>query len=141
MNETIPNPETDVLRLEAQKRAKKIRKFYRNLTSWASTSFILIAIDIFTSHGLTWSRYPVFFWGIAIAFEFFAIIKMQHMDGDWEEKILRKHSRQTLPDPDKGKSEDYSEELLRQTEEPIKEKADLTEYRKLKRPWKDEDLV
>jgi hypothetical protein len=31
--------------------------------------------------------------------------------------------------------------LLRDPNDPVKEKADLTEYRKLKKPWKDEDLV
>ncbi len=94
------------------------------------------------NHGITWSKYPVFFWGIAITLQVFEIIHLQRMDKTWEERMMRKHSgRSVLPDPDHANGEDYSEELLRGPEDPMKEKADLSEFRKLKRPWRDEDLV
>jgi hypothetical protein len=38
------------------------------------------------------------------------------------------------------KPEDYSEELLNK-EKPVREQADLSEVRKLARPWKDDELV
>ena len=142
MNETIRTQETDAATLEAQKRVKKIKRFYKNLASWAGTSVFLIAINLFTSGGITWSKWPVFFWGIALVLEVFEVIRLQRMDKNWEARMLRKHSGQTaLPDPESENGEDYSDELLRNPKEPEKEKADLSEFRKLKRPWKDEDLV
>jgi len=149
MNETIPTQETDVATLEAQKRVNKIKRFYKSLASWAGTSVFLIALDLFMNHGITWSKYPVFFWGIAIAFQVFEIIRLQRMDKTWEDRMMRKHSGRStrvypegfLPDPNQANGEDYSEELLRRPQEPVKEKADLSEFRKLKKPWRDEDLV
>ena len=142
MNETIPTRDADAETLEAQKRVNKIKKFYKNLASWAGTSVFLVAMDVFMNHGITWSKWPVFFWGIAIALQVFEIIRLQHMDKAWEDRMLKKQLGQsTLPDPNQEKSEDYSEELLRAPAQREKEKADLSEFRKLKKPWKDEDLV
>ena len=142
MNETPPYPDKDLAAREAQKRVDKIKKFYKNLASWAGTSVFLVAIDLFTSGGISWSKFPVFFWGIAIAMQFFQILRLQRMDKKWEEKMLRKHmGSQGLPDPDQNKEEDYSEELLNRPDQPEIEKADLSTYRKLKKPWRDEDLV
>jgi lipopolysaccharide/colanic/teichoic acid biosynthesis glycosyltransferase len=142
MNETLQPQETNAATLEAQKRVKKIKRFYKNLASWAGTSVFLIALDLFLSGGITWSKWPVFFWGITIVMEVFEVIRLQRMDKNWEDRMLRKHSGQSaLPDPENKNDEDYSDDLLRNPEEPEKEKANLSEFRKLKRPWKDEDLV
>ena len=142
MKDNLPPQETDAATLEAQKRVKKIKKFYKDLASWAGTSVFLIAIDLFISGGITWSKWPVFFWGIVLVMQVFEVIRLQRMDKNWEERMLKKHSRpSSLPDPESQKDEDYSDDLLRDPDEPEKEKADLSEFRKLKRPWKDEDLV
>jgi len=142
MSEKKRSKETDSPELQAQKRVNKIRKFYKDLANWAGTSVFLIALDLFLSHGITWSKFPVFFWGIFIAAEFFEILRLQYMDKNWEDKMVKKHmGSQALPDPDQTKGEDYSEELLRQPDQPEMEKADLSSVRKLKKPWRDEDLV
>ena len=142
MKETFPTGDQDAAILEAKKRVDKIKKFYKSLASWAGTSVFMIAIDLFTTHRITWSIFPVFFWGIAIASQFFRVLPLLRMDKEWEDRMLRRQLGQTaLPDPDQVDGEDYSEELLRGPNDKVKEKADLTEFRKLKRPWKDEDLV
>lgn len=142
MNENSPIQEKDLATREAQKRVDKIKKFYKSLASWAGTSFFLIAMDLFMSHGITWSKFPVFFWGIAIAMQFFEILRLQRMDKNWEDRMVKKQlDKQAFPNPDQTETEDYSEELLRRTDQPEKEKADLSTYRKLKKPWRDEDLV
>ncbi len=139
MNDTLPNQDTDAATLEAQRRVNKIKKFYKSLASWASTSVFLVAIDLFTSHRITWSVFPVFFWGISIFMQLFQILRLQYMDKEWEDRMMKKQLGQsTLSDP---VQEDYSGDLLRKPGDPVKEKADLTEFRKLKKPWKDEDLV
>ncbi len=142
MNENSTNQEKDLAAREAQKRVDKIKKFYKNLASWAGTSFFLIAINLFMTHGITWSRFPVFFWGIAIAMQFFEILRLQRMDKNWEDRMLKKHlDRKSLPNRSQSETEDYSEDLLRSGDQPEMEKADLSSFRKLKKPWKDEDLV
>jgi len=141
MKETILPPDEDKAQLDAEKRVKKIKKFYKELTSWAGTSVILLAIDLFLSGGISWSKYPVFFWGIAIAVQFISILKIQRLDRQWEEKMLRKFKKQEELPAEMSTDPDYSEELLHNEKLREKEIADLSEYRTLKKPWKDEDLV
>ena len=145
MMEQIPNEATEREYLEAQKRVKKIKRFYTNLASWAGTSIFLIALDIFLSGGITWSRYPVFFWGISILMQVFQIIRLQRMDKSWEERQMRRFMGRsyqprntTSTELPQEQQEDYSDDLLNQRE---REMADLSEYRKLKKPWEDKDLV
>ena len=137
---TNPDPEYE----NAQKRVRKIKKFYKELASWAGTSIFLVALDFFLSGGITWSKYPVFFWGIFMVIEFFKVLPLQKMDKQWEDNMIKKFTRKpaltepsSIPVPEK----DFSEALLRENEKEEKEYADLTEYRKLKKPWEDEDLV
>ena len=133
--------------MEAQKRVRKIKRFYKGLLSWATTSIILIAINIFTAQGITWAKWPIFFWGISILMQAFEVIRLQRHDKQWEKRQLEKQLGTSLPSdyvpmtvmPDE-KPEDYSEELLNK-EKPVREQADLSEVRKLARPWKDDDLV
>ncbi len=131
---------------EAIKRVKKIKKFYKELYSWIGTSIFLLALDLFLSGGITWSKYPVFFWGISLVIQFFQVLHLQRMDKEWEENMIRKFTQKSsspsvLPQNTGEGQIDYSDELL--NNEPLREQelADLSEYRKLKRPWKEEDLV
>jgi hypothetical protein len=139
MNETLPPQGSNADTLEAQERVDKIKKFYKRLAKWASTSVFLVALDVFMNHGITWSKWPLFFMGISIFVQLFEIIRLQIMDKAWEDRMLRKQMGQSpLPD---SNQEDYSDDLLRRPGDPVKEKADLSEFRQLKKPWKDEDLV
>jgi hypothetical protein len=146
MSDNLYTEPTEKEYLEAQKRVRKIKKFYKELTSWASTSVILIALNLFLSGNISWAKYPVFFWGIFVLAGVFDIIRMQKLNKEWEARQMRKFTGKEIPQPvaqsvsDIGQDQprDYSEELLRQEE---RELADLTEVRRLKRPWKDEDLV
>ena len=86
-----PTPEkADQEYLDAQKRVKKIKSFYKNLASWAASSIFMIALDLFLSGGITWSKFPVFFWGISLVFQFFQVLRLQQLDKDWEKKQLKK---------------------------------------------------
>ena len=141
MKETLPRADQDKVHEDAEKRLRKIKKFYKELASWAGMSVFMLALDLFLSGGISWSKYPVFFWGITLAYQYFNILRMQRMDRQWEEKMLKKFKGQDLDQGDIPSEHDYSEELLRNDRAREKEMADLSEYRKLKKPWKDEDLV
>ncbi len=148
MNEENPESLGKVPTNEVEKGVRKIRKFYQQVFSWASISVLLIGIDLFLSGGVSWSKYPVFFWGISLVFQFANIMRIQRLGRIWEEKMVRRPSGQEeareltpLKGTEENKPVDYSKDLMRDPAEPEKETADLSEYRKLRKPWKDEDLV
>jgi len=133
--------------IEAQKRVRKIKRFYKGLASWAGTSIFMLALNFFTTGGLTWAKYPIFFWGISLFIQAFEVIRLQRHDKDWEKRQLEKQLGTQLPADyvpmtvmPEEKPEDYSDELLNK-EQPVRETADLSEVRKLARPWKEDDLV
>lgn len=121
------------------KKEKFRKKFFRDLMSWVGTSIVLITMDLFLSGSITWSRFPVFFYGIFMVMQFFRFINVEYFGGDYHEKPKRWHRRNKYEAPvEEAPVEDYSDELLRREE---REYADLKEYRKPGKPWKDEDLV
>lgn len=138
--------QTDYEYQAAQKRVKKIKSFYKDLSSWAGTSIMLIGLNLFLSGNITWAKYPVIIWGIFIAAEVFNIIRLQYMDKEWEDRQMRRftgRTRSTVPpgairESSSSPAEDYSDDLLHQEE---RELADLSQYRKAGKAWKDEDLV
>ena len=128
---------------DPEKRHRKVQKFYKQLASWAGTSVFLLALDLFLSGGISWSKYPVFFWGIAIAMQFFNVLRLQWMMKKEREAKIELPNTSTAQKTLSGevRQPDYSDELLKNQNLKEKEIADLAEYRKLKKPWKDEDLV
>jgi hypothetical protein len=155
MSNTLqPRPISEHEYEEAKKRVKKIKGFYHNLANWAGVSVLLLAINLFTSGDISWAKYPIFFWGISIVMQAFRTMRLQRLDKQWEENQMRKFTGDgvyptsestTTQMPQSATNqvpqehlEDYTEELLNRQE---REFANLSEYRKLKRPWKDEDLV
>ena len=86
--EGLPDDHPDVV----ADRLKTIKKYSRDLTSWLSTSIILIAINIFTSGNISWAKYPVFFWGIFIVAEYINIYRLQR-----EQKAYEAKQRYGLP--------------------------------------------
>lgn len=121
---------------EAEKRLKKIKNFYKNLANWAGVSLFMLALDYFLSGGISWSKYPVFFWGISLVIDVFQVIRLQRMDKSWEDRQMRRFTGRTIGGSNSNHPEDFSEELLNR-----KEMEDLREYRKAEKPWNDKDLV
>ncbi len=129
--------ETEQTPLEKKEKFRK--KFFRDLTSGIGTIIVLVAINLFLTGGITWSKYPIFFYGIFMLMQFFKFIRVQYFDEDYNERESRRDRRQNRREIDQSQPvEDYSDELLRQEE---RELADLKEYRQPGKPWKDEDLV
>lgn len=123
---------------EAEKRLKKIKSFYKNLANWAGVSIFLLALDYFMSGGISWSKYPVFFWGISIVMQIFEVIRLQRMDKAWEQRQMSRLTGRPIRTSNDENAEDFSDELLNRKD---KEMEDLREYRKAGKPWNDKDLV
>ena len=71
---------------------------------------------------------------------------IKRLDKEWERKMMRKFTGRNervksieSTDSEPLSTEDYTEELLR--DKPEKEPANLSDYRTLKKPWEDKDLV
>ena len=145
MSESAESENLDPEYKEAQKRVKKLKNFYKDLTSWAGTSIVLLALDFFLTGGISWSKYPVFFWGIFVVAQVFDVIRWQKLDKSWEEKQMKRFTssenktvKTVNAPPAEEKLEDYSDELMNKRD---REMANLSDYRQLHKPWKDEDLV
>ncbi len=134
-----PTPEADDPEtIAAEKRVRKIKSFYKNLASWAGTSVMLLGMNLFLSGDISWAKFPVFFWGIFLAADFFKILYLQRTQREWEERQARGYTRRESTLSKGEKTEDYSGELLHRRE---KELENLADYRKVSKPWKDQDLV
>lgn len=136
--DTRPDERTEAEYREAEKRLKKIKSFYKNLANWAGVSLFMLALDYFLSGGISWSKYPVFFWGISLVIDVFQVIRLQRMDKSWEDRQMRRFTGRTISRSNSDNPEDYSEELLNRKE---REMGDQREYSKAGKPWNDKDLV
>lgn len=140
---------SDPIEVKNAKRIKKIRKFYKQVFSWVGTSIFLIVLDLVLSGGVSWSKYPVFFWGLALFMQFIQIILIQKVGRTWEEKFIGKMTGEPIIEKKivtnrsehPSREPDYSEELLQNKREPEEEQVTLSDYRHVKNPWKEEDLV
>ncbi|WP_300691670.1 2TM domain-containing protein [Chryseobacterium sp.] len=70
----------------AQKRVKEIKGFYSNLISYCIIIPFLIFINLFTGRGTYWFWYPLFGWGVALAFRAFRVFGIGE---SWQEKKIR----------------------------------------------------
>ena len=140
--DTRSDERSEVEYREAEKRLKKIKSFYKNLANWAGVSLFLLALDYFLSGGISWSKFPVFFWGISLLMQVFQVIRLQRMDKSWEDRQMRRFTgrspQRSLSGTGSEHPEDYSEELLTRKE---REMEDLREYHTAGKPWNDKDLV
>jgi uncharacterized protein YhhL (DUF1145 family) len=76
---------------KARKRVEQLKKFYRNLVSFAVMNVILIIINLVMSPGSLWFYWVTVFWGIALllhASKVF-ILKGKFLGEEWEEKKIK----------------------------------------------------
>ena len=76
---------------KARKRVQELKKFYRNLVSFAVMNVILIIINLVMSPGSLWFYWVTVFWGIALllhASKVF-ILKGKFLGEEWEEKKIK----------------------------------------------------
>jgi hypothetical protein len=124
---------------EVERKAIMQRRFFRDLSSWAGTVIVLIAIDVFLGGGLTWSKFPVFFYSLFMMTRFIKYIRAQRFGGEYPGRSGRRNRKRFIAGyQEEQEVEDYSDTLLHRKE---RELADLKEYRQPGKLWKDEDLV
>lgn len=129
----------DSIYAEVERKEKIKKKFLRDLTSWAGTLIVIIAMDVFLSGGMTWSKFPVFFYSLFMVTRFFKYIRARNFGDEYPGRSRRRNRKRLANRHEEDQPiDDYSETLLRQDE---REMSDLKEYRKVGKPWKDEDLV
>lgn len=75
---------------QAQKRVKKIRKFYEHLTVYVLVNPIVIVVNYMTSPGYLWYIWSLMGWGIAIILHGLQVFSYPpFFNKKWEERKIR----------------------------------------------------
>ncbi len=84
---------TDSAYLRAQKRVDDLKGFYSNLISYCIIIPFLIGVNYYTGWGYKWFWFPMFGWGIGVAFHAFGVFGFGN---DWEQKQIKNHMDKEL---------------------------------------------
>ena len=89
--------------IKAKKRVENIKGFYANLLAYCLVIPFLFFINYMTSPGYYWFWYPMFGWGIGIAFHALGVFGNNIIFGkDWEEAKIKE-----IMDKDRDKDIKY----------------------------------
>ncbi|MBC9798170.1 2TM domain-containing protein [Sinomicrobium weinanense] len=81
--------------LAAKRRVEELKEFYWNLTAYCIVIPFLIFINYRTSWDFKWFWFPVFGWGIGLAFHAVSVFLDKGFFGrSWEEKKIREYMRE-----------------------------------------------
>ena len=84
---------TDSAYLRAQKRVDDLKGFYSNLISYCIIIPFLIGVNYYPGWGYKWFWFPMFGWGIGVAFHAFGVFGFGN---DWEQKQIKNHMDKEL---------------------------------------------
>ena len=116
------------IRKKAEKRVRRIKRFYKNLAIWLLVSAFLFGINLLTSTAHLWAIYPFLGWGLGIAIEAVSLFGSSSRVDDWEDRKTREIARRQ-----QHRNKQLSDEV---DEKPL----DLGETTK-KPLYREEDLV
>jgi len=78
--------------IKAKKRVDNLKGFYSNLLSYCLVIPFLIFINLMTSPNHLWFWWPMFGWGIGIAFHAFGVFNHKiGLGKEWEERKIREY--------------------------------------------------
>ncbi len=115
----------------AQMKVRRMKKFYKRLSSWMLTSIFLMFLFTFLKLPPWITLIVVGSWGLSIASEAIEVFGMPGFSKDWEERKLREELEnmgyRDMPDQ---QPHDEGDDIL-----------ELPERSKVTRQWRDTDLV
>ena len=85
--------------IEAKKRVKVKKDFYKELSSFVGTSILLIFINVFSSPFYLWCLWAIVPWGITLFIKGIKIMNSNN-SSKWEENEIRKELIAMGEDPD-----------------------------------------
>jgi hypothetical protein len=122
----------------ATEKVRKMKKFYRHLSSFMFTSIFLMVLFFFLRMPPWISFIVIAGWGIGIAGEAIEVFGFPGTGRSWEERKIEEEMQ---------KLEDESPRVYQQREETIAEEdeaedhLELPDYRKVSRKWDESDFV
>lgn len=122
----------------ATEKVRKMKKFYRHLSSFMFTSIFLMVLFFFLRMPPWISFIVIAGWGIGIAGEAMEVFGFPGTGRSWEERKIEEEMQ---------KLEDESPRVYQQREETIAEEdepednLELPDYRKVSRKWDESDFV
>ena len=76
--------------VKAVERVEKLKEFYQNLTSYCIVIPFLIFINLRFSPGFNWFWFPVFGWGMGLAFHFLEVNNYNiFLGSNWEDRKIK----------------------------------------------------
>ena len=88
----VPEKQFDDSYVRARKHVEELKEFYYNLISYCFVIPFLIFINYKTSWGFKWFWFPMFGWGMGLAFHAYKVFVNDGMLGkSWEEKRIKKY--------------------------------------------------
>jgi hypothetical protein len=74
----------------AKARVEEIKGFYGHLLTYVVVNAFLIVLNVLTSPGVYWFKWPLFGWGIGVAVHAIAVFGGGRFLGrEWEERKIR----------------------------------------------------
>ena len=91
MNDIMYNDDLENSKyVKAVERVEKLKEFYQNLTAYCIVIPFLIFINLRFSPGFNWFWFPIFGWGMGLAFHFLDVNNYTIFFGkNWEEKKIK----------------------------------------------------
>jgi hypothetical protein len=75
---------------KAQKRAEELKEFYQHLVAYVLVNTFLLVVNLLTSPGYLWVRWPIFGWGIGLALHAASVFGRTRFWGDkWQERKIK----------------------------------------------------
>ncbi|WP_452220526.1 2TM domain-containing protein [Lacinutrix salivirga] len=91
----IPQKEFDDTYLRARKQVEELKEFYYNLISYCIVIPFLIFINYTTSWSFKWFLFPLFGWGVGLAFHAYKVFVNDGVLGrDWEQKKIEQFMKE-----------------------------------------------
>jgi pilus assembly protein TadC len=74
----------------AKKRVEDIKGFYSHLLVYIGVNFFIFLINLFTSRGIWWFKWPLIGWGIGLLFHGLSVFVFPtFLSKEWEDKKIK----------------------------------------------------
>ena len=121
----------------AKKRVKKIKGFYRHLSTWLVFCAFFVFLNIMGHSHNFWAMWPIAGWGLGVAMHAIGVFGMPGLGKNWEEKLMEREMA-------RAEEEAYEKEIRSRNALPQSSGTtyeDSLELKEVRKAWKDSDLV
>lgn len=120
---------------KAKKKVKAKKDFFAHLMTFVGVMVFLFVVNLLTSPDFWWVLFPFAGWGMSVLGHYFSVFGFfGFKSDDWEQKEIAKEM-------DRMKQQKYDPTFNDQEEILPDDRLELKERIRLRRNWKDDELV